>query len=244
MGNTARLRQRGLVTPFRCAPITRKSAENHAQIVVFCKLVLDTFFESDIGVYHATLLHVPGGQDARTPAAKLTAIDPQKADSISSAATSGQTANPPLDTQGREARTRGNSQEMKTNGPADCSTSRQALTKVTCLGGNDGYTDCKSVCLFACSSRKSPQASPLRLRDHHQPDSRGTGKRRSPVAQTVAHPATSEPNHQKTLSWHQRLPTRVTGLWVTVLADLQSSEAARRQRSQGRARNQDSILEI
>ena len=45
-----------------------RSLENPPQIrrksSVFRKLVLDAFFESDIGAYHAALLHVPGGQDA------------------------------------------------------------------------------------------------------------------------------------------------------------------------------------
>ncbi len=49
-------RSRSLENPQK---INRKSS-------VFRKLVLDKFSGRDIGAYHAALLHVPGGEDARS----------------------------------------------------------------------------------------------------------------------------------------------------------------------------------
>src|SRR6266478_8648799 len=75
--------------------IRKKSAENPR---FFSNWYLTHSSRKDIGLYHATLLHGPGSQDARAPAAKLAAIDPRKADSVPPAPASGQTANPTLDT--------------------------------------------------------------------------------------------------------------------------------------------------
>jgi hypothetical protein len=102
----------------------RKSLENPPKIAGksagFRKLVLDTKREIDIGLYHATLLHGPGRQDAWIASAEFAEANPPQADSVSATTANRQTANPALDTEGRETRTRGNSQEMKKNGPADC----------------------------------------------------------------------------------------------------------------------------
>jgi len=102
----------------------RRSLENSPKIAGksagFRKLVLDTKREIDIGLYHATLLHGPGRQDAWIASAEFAEANPPQADSVSATTANRQTANPALDTEGRETRTRGNSQEMKKNGPADC----------------------------------------------------------------------------------------------------------------------------
>jgi hypothetical protein len=95
----------------------RRSPENPAKIACKSAVVANWYLTQkpacDIGLYHAALLHGPSREDARVASAQFAAIDPREADSIPTAATSRQVANPTLDTDGRKARTRGNSQEVK-----------------------------------------------------------------------------------------------------------------------------------
>jgi hypothetical protein len=111
------MRRRGEVCPNKICFAPCRSPENPLKkprkSLVLRKLVLDTIPRCDIDLYHATLLHGSGCQDARIASAELAAIDSHQSDSVPTATAHRQTANPTLDTEGREARTRGNSKEVK-----------------------------------------------------------------------------------------------------------------------------------
>ena len=75
-GEHRKVKSARIARGFCRAQITRKSAADQPKIIGLCKLVLDTFSRSDIGAYHEALLHVPGGEDARTAPAQLAAANP------------------------------------------------------------------------------------------------------------------------------------------------------------------------
>jgi hypothetical protein len=76
------------------------------------------------------------------------------------------------------------------------------------------------------------------------PHSIGTGEGSRTVAQTVAHSSSRESDQQEALSRYQYIPARARRLRLAVLANLPSGSGAWRQRSQGRARHQNCLLEI
>src|ERR1700742_2933783 len=108
-----------------------------------------------------------------------------------------------------------------------------------------GYHDCKSVRPFIRTTRNcSHDATSVRIRDHHTPDSRGVGKGCRPMAQALAYSSAREFGKQETVSRHQYILARTRGIRFAVLAHVPAGTGTGRERATRRTRYQDRVLEV
>ena len=74
-----------------------------------------------------------------------------------------------------------------------------------------------------------------RLPDRHGADHSAVGARSRTLAQAMAHRTARQPGLRQTVPWPKRLSAWLSGIWLTVLADVQSGGQAWRPHPQGRA---------
>src|SRR5215469_12356105 len=115
------------------------------------------------------------------------------------------------------------------NGPADCYQQPTGPNQNCTMEVQRGCRNCKWCCTLCRTWR---QISRIRLRDHHEPDCRGAGEGTSALAQALAYSPACKPSQQETLSRYQCVLAGLAGVWLSVLAHIQSGQAARRERSQ------------
>ena len=102
----------------------------------------------------------------------------------------------------------------------------------------------QSVRSSAYSAACSRYTTSVCLRDHHRPDSRGIGERRSPMAQALADSSTGESGQQETISRHQHFLLAFAGYGSQYWLTYRQAQALGGNVRKGQHGTQDRVLEF